>query len=307
MNQQTRPTERQITRPTEPKLETYRATFWGLLVLLLVACIAYPYLIYQLCIHYPNANIWQQCSQLGDSFGALSTFISGCAFIAVVISLKQQNQQLSFQRTDLRYQRQEMAKTRNVAKKQAAHFEKQVELGKRAQFYDNFYKRLELLQALSKNVVYDATSTDKDGKKIIREQSGLLAWMHIHETIFDYITETNSRDTYSDHIVTFSAITPWYQTLILLIEDVIEYFKNNGGEQETQKHIKIIINSISECEKDMLIFYFDLFGDDGHLGLKNYLFKTKLLNDPSHIDEDFNFPSKRRNKIIKDIRKLFSL
>ena len=280
---------------------------WGWLlfffVLLLVACIAYPFILRGL-VHWMNPGKLDKYGLVGDMFGALNAFISGCAFIGVIISLYLQRQDLKLQRKDLALQLQEMREARKEAEEQTQQFKEQVEIGKRAQFYDNFYRRLELLQSLSNNVAFDATSRN-NGITSVRDMSGSIAWKSIHSAVALYIQHGGDNHYgFLSHIEALSAIIAWYQTLILFINDVIQHFgeKDIASRSEALDHVRIIFNSISEYEKDFLILFMDVREDDMSATVKDYLYRHEFIESSTKTRRLFGVSSRNRNTAIKIIR-----
>lgn len=300
----------------ETEIKTYRGTFWGLLILLTLACISHPFIIrwaYSLC---SSAKHLEQCGQIGDCFGALNAFISGCAFIAVVVSMKQQTEQLKLQREDLKnqradlaLQREEMKKSREEAEAQTQQFKEQVKIGEKAQFNDNFYRRLELLKSLSNNVAFDGSSTDMDGTEIIREQSGSLAWKNFHLMVMRALSGKDNIQSFIYHTEALTAIAAWHKTLVTLINDVIDYFpdgdKDNMPSNAPINHIKIIYNSLTEFEMDFHILFLDILQDDTNRRAKEKLYELSSVLHRNIENCAFAQLTPHRKSIIQTLRAIF--
>lgn len=311
---------------TQTEVKTHRTTFWGLICLLILTCILYPFIIrwaYSLC---SSTRHLEQCGLIGDSFGALNAFISGCAFIAVVISLKQQTEQIKLQREDLRLQRndlalqrEEMQKAREEAERQTEQFEAQVQLGKNAQFADDFYKRLELLHSIQSSIVYSPIWSplkyyDCAGNEVesepVKELQGILAWQKIHELTKEYFIGSNSISTVLYHTETLSSVIAWHMSISELIKDIIHHF--NCQEEFTKdilnhscaKHyIGILINSLSLHQKDFLILLFDAIEDRENQKVRSYMYNNKLLNKENKTSSPFAVDSDRRGKLLQELRR----
>lgn len=301
---------------TKTEIKTHRTTFWGLISLLTLACILHPFIMrwaYSLC---SSVKHLEQCGQIGDSFGALNAFISGCAFIAVVVSLKQQTEQLKLQREDLKnqradlaLQREEMMKSREEAEEHTRQFKAQVEIGKKAQFNDNFYRRLELLKTLSNNVAFGRSHTVAKDSKAFQDLSGCLAWSSYHFIAQYALSGKDDFNSFTYHIEGLSAIVAWHKTLVTLINDVIDYFsgddKENTSSRDLINHIKIILDSLTAFEMDFHILLLDVFQDCAHKKVKEKLYELSFISQSNVEGCTFATPTQHREMIISTLRSIF--
>ncbi len=103
--------------------------------------------------------IWATCShnlkdlsKIGDAFNILNTFFTALAFIGLIVTILLQRKDLALQREELKLQREEMKRQCEEQKRQANEFEAQNRLMRIQQFESFFFKQLEYLNYLSKNV-----------------------------------------------------------------------------------------------------------------------------------------------------------
>lgn len=97
-----------------------RFIIWG--TVLLVLTIAY-YPILKHCFGFTKL---ESAAQFGDQYGALNCFISGLAFIGLVLTLLMQREDLNLQRKEMRDTRKEFEKQTELINKQTILLEKQV-------------------------------------------------------------------------------------------------------------------------------------------------------------------------------------
>lgn len=311
---------------TQTEVKTHRTTFWGLICLLILTCILYPFIIrwaYSLC---SSTRHLEQCGLIGDSFGALNAFISGCAFIAVVISLKQQTEQIKLQREDLRLQRndlalqrEEMQKAREEAERQTEQFEAQVQIGRDSQFADDFYRRLELLNTLQSAIVYTRIPTiherihPETSKLYPVESKGIIAWKKMHNHVMLYLYNRASIQTVIEHTEALQSMIAWHASISALIKDTIEHFNpqwqspDRAGKETREKHyIRILLISLSLYQKDFLILLFDAMDDSEIRDVKSYLYNNAFLSKANKTNNPFASDSDERNELLKELRENFS-
>lgn len=289
---------------------------WGWLlfffVLLLVACIAYPFILREL-VHWMNPGKLDKYGLVGDMFGALNAFISGCAFIGVIISLYLQRQDLKLQRKDLALQLQEMREARKESEEQTKQFKEQVEIGKLAQFSDAFYRRVELLQSLRNYVIFEEEAYTR-GKAIGDKLSGVIAWQMMHDRFRCALRAPDYPiDRLAAHRETLSGISAWHKTFIMLIYDTITYFhdyqySDNANpiecfnHDEVSHYIRVVLNTFTKYEKDFMLLLFELYNEESSFpegeGVKRYLYKHQFITDHDITTNMFARESKQRKKAL---------
>lgn len=84
---------------------------------------------------------WEQRGQFGDLFGVVNALFSGLAFAGLIITIRQQHQ-------DLEYQKQAIEQTNQEMRCQTKEFDKQNETLKIERFENTFFKMLEVQQGI---------------------------------------------------------------------------------------------------------------------------------------------------------------
>lgn len=107
-----------------------------------------------------------QLSKVGDAFNILNTFFTALAFIGLIVTILLQRKDLALQREELKLQREEMQRQCAEQKRQADEFEAQNRLMKIQQFESFFFKQLEYLNYLSKNIHFGEYNGDRAISKI---------------------------------------------------------------------------------------------------------------------------------------------
>ena len=100
-------------------------------------------------------NDWGQRGQFGDLFGVVNALFSGLAFAGLIITIRQQHQ-------DLEYQRQEIIQTQLELQNQIKEFDEQNETLRVQRFENTFFKMLEVQQS----IVNDLYAADSHKEKI---------------------------------------------------------------------------------------------------------------------------------------------
>lgn len=111
-------------------------------------CLAYWLLPHGLLYDDKGAINW---ATFGDYFGALNCLFAGLAFAAVYVSIRQQSKSIAIQQKELKAQLDEMANSVKEAKKQN-------ELQREYQFADEFYRRINLLKLIEKDIWFNKSS-----------------------------------------------------------------------------------------------------------------------------------------------------
>lgn len=295
------------------------------LVLLLVVCIAYPFILRGL-MHWMNPGRLDKYGLVGDMFGALNAFISGCAFCGVIFSLHQQKIQLELQREDLKLQRndlalqrEEMQKAREEAERQTEQFEKQVQIGKKTQFADDFFRRIELLRAMQSSIVHTEIPYNTpliyhtEGSQVPKEVTGMLAWKTMHDTIQKSLIWNGDINDILVHTEALPAIIAWHASISALIKDTIEYFQPRWREYnapdargEEAHYIHILLHLLSVYQKDFLILLFDAMDDPEIQDVRRYLYNKGFLSKDNKTSNPFATDSDKRGKLLRELRREYS-
>jgi hypothetical protein len=115
------------------QLEEKNGTSYGWLILLL-ALIIIAWAIGGALIYQLNTE-WANRGQAGDMFGAVNALFTGCAFAALIFTIRQQSQELLLQREELKLTRGELSGQR-------AQMESQAITLKLQQFESTFFQLL---------------------------------------------------------------------------------------------------------------------------------------------------------------------
>lgn len=274
------------------------------LMLLLGACISYPFILRSL-IHWLNPGELDKYGQVGDMFGALNAFISGCAFIGVIVSLYLQRQDLKLQRKDLALQLNEMRNAHMEAEKQTKHFEEQVQLGKDAQFADDFYRRMSLLKAMEQDITY---CKSKGAHATVRLAS------HINKLITLILDNKLDEATvfYTDNnhdiLLAIDKFKVWGNSFLSLVKDIHEQRKLHAfhgikqiEEKENGTLVLKLVNRSSRHYRSILIES-TIWGEQFLLILiYNTIFKAKR-SAISNLMEDKSFGRGSTIKRAKDVQ-----
>ena len=116
---------------------------WAIILVLFIMFIS------ALCI-FKCIDSWDHRGQFGDLFGVVNALFSGLAFAGLIITIRQQHQ-------DLEYQKQAIEQTNLEMKSQTKEFDKQNETLRIERFENTFFKMLEVQQSIV-NDLYAADS-----------------------------------------------------------------------------------------------------------------------------------------------------
>lgn len=104
---------------------------------------------------------------LGDYFGALNCLFAGLAYASVVVSIKQQSNSIKLQHKELKAQLDEMENSVKEAKEQNI-------LQREYQFSDEFYRRINLLKLIEKDIWFDKKSGQIAALKITSDLNTIV-------------------------------------------------------------------------------------------------------------------------------------
>lgn len=120
-------------------------------------------------VYWLNAD-WQSRGPAGDMFGAVNALFTGCAFAALIFTIRQQSQELSLQREELKLTRGELAGQR-------AQMESQASTLKLQQFENTFFQLVrtqgDIIAAILVNRGHGSMA------------SGRFALQHVYEQLRD--------------------------------------------------------------------------------------------------------------------------
>lgn len=105
----------------------------------------------------------------GDSFGALTSLFTGLAFVGLIITLRQQKEQIAMQREDLKLQREEMKAARDELSGQKEQMELQNQSLKQQMFEQTFFNLLNVFNQYIADLA-EKTSVTGEVPKTGRDQ-----------------------------------------------------------------------------------------------------------------------------------------
>lgn len=165
----------------------------------------------------------------GDYFGALNCLFAGLAYAAVYVSIKQQSKSINIQQNELRAQLKEMSDS--VKESKALN-----ELQRNYQFSDEFFRRINLLKLIEKDVCYNG---DKG-------QRALVSMAALSNKIIELILEnkfSQAKDLIVDKKVgllplkvSMDAFNVWKETFSVTLDWLYGYMQD--VEESKRKEIQ---------------------------------------------------------------------
>lgn len=231
---------------------------------------------------------WGEAGTFGDMFGALSCLFSGFAFAGLIVTIRQQNHDLKLQREELRNTVAEAkAQTKLMdeqVKSQKAQLEMQKEQNEEQIFYmreqhteihtqrltqedqnqkaqsiDEFYRNLSHIISLEANIKIIEKRNDSNGNAYIITYSGMQATKMFRDSIYYGIK--NCRDKGNKialHEALYDeAIMSWVLSIDTFAADIYtRLFPEDepGVYQTAQCYARVLMNTLSDSEKDLLYF-----------------------------------------------------
>lgn len=225
----------------------------------------------------------------GDSFGVLNTLFSGLAFLAIIISIKYQRDDLKLQREELAMQRKEITfqrKAIEIQAKEAQHQSNEMESQRKlAQDYqDERFFILLLDQIKGKSIVKSQEEILKNiNNCYINHHDGIQTRYNdefrkkIHTAITSYYTNTYDQIDKVIAIVILvdflRLITIKWNSLKPIIDSVVhihEFITSLSDEKTRINYARIAYNNIGQYDRIILFMYLvakrhlrqgDIFGD----------------------------------------------
>lgn len=218
---------------------------------------------------FNNLPYPQTSGEFGDQFGVLNSLFSGLAFVILIYTLRQQEEQIRLQREDLqnqkedlKLQREEMQRQCEEQKRQADEFEEQNRLMKIQQFENLFFKQLEYLNYLLKTIQLKDLSGIKSIEKFHKIISNCLKLIKYNKNFLPNASSNElsynvAWNLFREH---YNDILPWsnkFYSLILFIysKDFLkknekEFYIQTIFEQQllSQQFILQVMGRISEID-----------------------------------------------------------
>lgn len=179
----------------------------------------------------------------GDYFGALNCLFAGLAYAAVFVSIRQQSKSINIQQNELKAQLTEMANSVKVAK--AQH-----ELQREYQFSDEFYRRINLLKMIEKDICYKNETGQSASMSAALELNIMTKYVlqEDYPALRSYISNKDddvicslrkSMDSFAVWMQTYTGTLEWLHAHTQEIENrKIDEIETNANPDERIRHIK---------------------------------------------------------------------
>ena len=186
---------------------------------------------------------WLEPNEFGDMFGFLSCLFSGLAFAGLIVTIRQQKEDLELQRKELQRANNEAAEQTEQFEEQTKQLREQLELARSSQIKDDFYRRLTLLKQQESEIVYrwkeyKWNSSEQVGCKV----TGFEAIEKYFANILQRPLHINNKSWLDSHPCSCEAFRVWMRSFFTLVTDIMTFYKN---EEQRQFYIRILIESTS--------------------------------------------------------------
>lgn len=186
---------------------------------------------------------WLEPNEFGDMFGFLSCLFSGLAFAGLIVTIRQQKEDLELQRQELKRANNEAAEQTEQFEEQTKQLREQLELARSSQIKDDFYRRLTLLKQQESEIVYrwkeyKWNSSEQVGCKV----TGFEAIEKYYANILQRPLHINNKSWLDSHPCSCEAFRVWMRSFFTLVTDIMTFYKN---EEQRQFYIRILIESTS--------------------------------------------------------------
>lgn len=219
----------------------------------------------------------QTSGEFGDQFGVLNSLFSGLAFVILIYTLRQQEEQIRLQREDLqnqkedlKLQREEMQRQCEEQKRQADEFEKQNQLMEIKTFESFFYNYLNQITELKKDIIKNEIKYHNSIYPLIE---GLVESLHC----LSY--DINNKIIQSNIKWSLNIMKPYGDSLYILFQDIL----NRKFEKDRKYlYLRIIFTSLNKSDREAIWFYGKFFKYNKivlELELDNLLFSNVAFNE----------------------------
>lgn len=238
-------------------METQRTTsfmkpflWWGFFVVTTI--IAY----WGIMSHIYKAKFfqpWLEPNEFGDMFGFLSCLFSGLAFAGLIVTIRQQKE-------DLELQRKELQRANNEAEAQTKQFKAQLALARSSQIKDEIYRRIDYVKKLEANCCLITEEKVQSNSSITHSVSrkGLEA-IDIIVTNIDKIDNWNDEQVETFAIYntfTNGSINAWLKSCIHLSNFI--YHESKLDEEEKLYYLDFFISSIPAPAANLMYLWRDI-------------------------------------------------
>ena len=194
---------------------------------------------------------WLEPNEFGDMFGFLSCLFSGLAFAGLIVTIRQQRDDLELQRQELKRANDEAEAQTKQFEEQTQQFKEQIELARQAQIRDDFYRRISILQQLEESIAYTYKKRNptRNNEEYDVTEYGIEAIAHFYKNnakILDAIKENCSTLSHiaADEGTHNETLLVWKQNVLALLDDV----------KDIESHKEIILSRLSSHGKALIVF-----------------------------------------------------
>ncbi len=222
----------------------YYPALFQISMVLITICAIYPIFTF-FCTQEGTAGTF------GDQYGFINALISGLAFAAFWCSLQLQHKELKLQRKELRRANNEANNQTQQFEAQTKQFQEQIELARQAQFREDFYRRISILQQLEASIAYTYKKRNptRNNEEYDVTEYGIEAIAHFYKhnaRILDSIKENYSTLPYiaANEQTHNETLLVWKQNVLALLDDV----------KDIESHKEIILSRLSSHGKALIVF-----------------------------------------------------
>ena len=196
---------------------------------------------------------WLEPNEFGDMFGFLSCLFSGLAFAGLIVTIRQQKE-------DLELQRKELQRANNEAEAQTKQFKAQLALARSSQIKDEIYRRIDYVKKLEANCCLITEEKVQSNSSITHSVSrkGLEA-IDIIVTNIDKIDNWNDEQVETFAIYntfTNGSINAWLKSCIHLSNFI--YHESKLDEEEKLYYLDFFISSIPAPAANLMYLWRDI-------------------------------------------------
>ncbi len=209
-------------------------------------------------------------------FGFLSCIFSGFAFAGLIITIRQQREDLELQRIELQRANKEAEDQTAQFKEQTQQLKEQIAISRINQNKDEFYRRLSLLKQQESDIVYrwqgkhHNSSVPKD-----MQVNGIEAVEKYYQNICESIRYDNNENWAKSHPCSCESFRVWMRSFFTMVNDIMEFYQD---EESRRFHIRILINCTSLHERALLYYDHKNLQSASVNNAMNYLLKKEFIN-----------------------------
>lgn len=193
---------------------------------------------------------WSEMGARGDTFGALNTLLTGCAFIGILMSYQMEKRQLRTQMEELESQRAELLENRAASAKQA--------------FENTFFKMLQNLREIERTMASVSRS-----RSLIHAMSGFsMPWT-------DAEAKSDIGRTYRDVVYDKfeDSLGPYFRSLHHLLKFID--LSKSISQEEKYRYGNIVRAGLSKSE--LILIAANCCNEDLSQDFQIYLVRYRLL------------------------------